>query len=191
MNRLIAVAALTAAGLLLRSQMKKRGGRSSGGSGNVSTTTQSIEIDVPVSTAYNQWTQFEEFPQFMQGVKEVQQLDDTHTHWRAEIAGQEEEWDAEITHQIPDRRIAWRSTTGARNDGSITFQPISDSRTRVELRIDYEPQGMVESLGDAVGAVGMRVRGDLQRFKSFIEGRGRETGAWRGTVGEPQTSAIY
>jgi uncharacterized membrane protein len=191
MNRLLAVAALTAGGLLLRNQMRKRSGRFTGGSAGMSTTTQSIEIDVPVSTAFNQWTQFEEFPRFMQGVKEIQQLDDTHLHWRAEIAGKEEQWDAEITHQIPDRRIAWRSVTGARNEGCVTFEPLSDSRTRIDLRIDYEPQDMLETLGDAVGAVDMRVRGDLQRFKSFIEGRGQETGAWRGTVGAAQTSASY
>lgn len=191
MNRLIAVAALAAGGLLLRNQMRKRSGRGAGAAAGMSTTTESIEIDVPVSTAYNQWTQFEEFPQFMQGVKEVRQLDDTHLHWCAEIAGREEQWEAEITHQIPDRRIAWRSTSGARNEGCVTFHPLSDSRTRVELRIDYEPHGPLESLGDAVGAVDMRVRGDLQRFKSFIESRGRETGAWRGSVGAPQTSASY
>jgi uncharacterized membrane protein len=149
----------------------------------MSSTTDSIEVDVPLSTAYNQWTQFEDFPKFMEGVREVRQIDDTHLHWRAEIAGKEQEWDAEITHQIPDRRIAWRSTSGARNEGCVTFEPLSDSRTRIELRIDYEPRGAVETLGGAVGAVDMRVGGDLRRFRSFIEERGQETGAWRGTVG--------
>jgi uncharacterized membrane protein len=187
MNPLIAVAALAAGGYLLNKQLKKKGGSS----GRMSSTSDSIEVDVPLATAYNQWTQFEDFPKFMQGVREVRQLDDTRTHWRADIAGKEQEWDAEITHQIPDRRIAWRSTTGARNEGCVTFQRISDSRTRIELRIDYEPEGALETLGDAVGAVDMRVSGDLRRFKEFIEERGHETGAWRGTVNEPQTSASY
>jgi uncharacterized membrane protein len=187
MNRLIAVAALAAGGYFLNKQLKRKGGLS----GRMSSTTDSIEVDVPLSTAYNQWTQFEDFPKFMQGVREVRQIDDTHLHWRAEIAGKEEEWDAEITHQIPDRRIAWRSTSGTRNEGCVTFEPISDSRTRIELRIDYQPEGAIEKLGDAVGAVDMRVSGDLRRFRSFIEGRGQETGAWRGTVGESQTSPSY
>ncbi|HYD80759.1 MAG TPA: SRPBCC family protein [Paucimonas sp.] len=152
------------------------------------TVEKSIEVNVPASTAYNQWTQFEDFPRFMEGIKEVRQLDDTHLHWRAEVAGKEKEWDAEITEQIPDQRIAWRSTGGAANSGAVTFQPLGDSSTRILVEMDYEPEGVVESVGDAMGAVSRRVEGDLERFKEFIEGRGQETGAWRGNVqeGQPQ-----
>ena len=149
---------------------------------------KSSEVNVPVRTAYNQWTQFEDFPKFMAGVLDVRQLDDRHQRWRAEIGGKEERWDAEITEQIPDRLIAWRSTSGVRNEGRVTFEKLSDSRTRVELRLDYEPRGMVEKVGDALGAVSMRARGNLQRFKSFLESRGSETGAWRGTIPERSRS---
>jgi len=183
MNRLMAVALLTAGGLLLRNQMKKNRDE---GSGRMSTVTESIEVNVPVSTAYNQWTQFEDFPRFMAGVLQVKQLDDTHLLWRAEIGGQREEWTSEITHQIPDRLIAWRSVSGARNGGAVSFQRAGDDRTRVELRIDYAPRGAVEAIGDVLGAVSARAKGNLQRFKSFLEGRGRETGAWRGSVASPQ-----
>jgi uncharacterized membrane protein len=120
----------------------------------------------------------------MAGVLEVRQLDDTHLHWRAEMAGKEEQWDAEITEQIPDKLIAWRSTSGARNEGMVTFHKISDSRTEIKLRIDYEPRGVVEMAGDALGVVNMRASGNLQRFKEFLERRGSETGAWRGAVAE-------
>jgi uncharacterized membrane protein len=186
MNRLLTVAAVAAAGLVVRNQMKRKGGAS----GRLSTTTESIELDVPVSTAYNQWTQFEEFPRFMADVLEVRQLDDTHLHWRARIAGKQEEWGAEITQQIPDRLIAWRSTGGVRNEGLVTFQPLGPNRTRIDLRIDYEPRGAAEVLGDMMGVVSMRARGNLERFKTFLERRGGETGAWRGTVqdGDPAAS---
>jgi uncharacterized membrane protein len=143
---------------------------------------QSIDIDVPVRTAYNQWTQFEEFPRFMEGVREVRQLDDRRLLWRAEVGGRDKEWQAEITEQKPDLRVAWRSTAGARNAGAVTFHRLSEARTRVMLQIDYDPEGAVENIGDAVGIVSTRIRGDLQRFKEFIEGRGRETGAWRGEI---------
>jgi uncharacterized membrane protein len=143
---------------------------------------KSIEVDVPVSTAYNQWTQFEEFPRFMEGVKEVRQLDDAHLHWRAEIAGKEDEWDAEITSQVPDQRVAWRSVSGATNAGIVTFHPVSDGRTRIDLRIEYDTDGVIEKVGDMFGAVDRRVEGDLERFKEFIEVRGSETGAWRGAI---------
>ena len=172
--------ALAAGGMALRNQLRQaRGSR-------MSTTTESVEVNVPLSTAYNQWTQFEEFPRFMAGVIEVRQLDDTHLRWRATIAGKEEQWDAEITEQIPDKLIAWRSTSGARNEGVVTFYKISESRTRVGLRIDYEPRGVLETIGDALGAVSMRASGNLQRFKAFLESRGSETGAWRGSVAEEQ-----
>ena len=143
---------------------------------------ESIEVNVPVRIAYNQWTQFEEFPRFMEGVKEVRQLDDKRLHWKAEIAGKMKEWDAEITEQRPDERVAWRSTSGARNAGVVTFHRLADRRTRVMLQLEYEPEGFTESAGDAVGVVGSRVARDLGRFKDFIETRQRETGAWRGEV---------
>lgn len=144
--------------------------------------TKSIDVHVPVRTAYNQWTQFEEFPQFMEGVKEVKQLDNRRLHWRAEIAGKDQEWYAVITEQIPDQRVAWASTTGAKNDGTATFQPLGPDKTRVILQLDYEPDGIVEEAGDKLGFVSRRVAGDLARFKKFIEARGAATGAWRGSI---------
>ena len=147
----------------------------------MATVEKSIDVDVPVSVAYNQWTQFKSFPQFMEGVKEVHQLDDTHLRWRAEIGGKEKEWTAEITDQLPDERIAWRSTSGPRNDGMVMFRP-SGERTALTLRIDYEPDGAVEAAGSALGVVSGRVEGDLKRFKEFVESRGVPTGAWRGEV---------
>jgi uncharacterized membrane protein len=154
----------------------------------MATLEKSIEVNAPVSTAYNQWTQFEDFPKFMEGVKEVRQLDDTHVHWHAEIAGKDKEWDAEITEQIPDQRIAWRSMSGTPNSGAVTFERISDDKTRITLRMDYEPEDVLEKAGDAAGVLSRRIEGDLQRFKEFIESRGQETGAWRGKVeqGQPQ-----
>ena len=148
----------------------------------MSVIEKSIEINVPVRAAYNQWTQFEEFPRFMEGVKQVKQIDDTHLHWKADVGGKEKEWNAEITEQIPDQRIAWTSKGGAINAGIVTFQPVSDSKSKVMLKMEYDPQGFVENVGDAVGVVTQRVQGDLERFKSYIESRGQETGAWRGTV---------
>ena len=148
----------------------------------MSVIEKSIEIDVPVRTAYNQWTQFEEFPKVMEGVKHVKQLDDKHLHWKAEIGGKEKEWDAEITEQIPDDRIAWRSREGAKNGGVVTFHRLSDSKSKVMLQLEYDPAGVVENVGDAAGVVSQRVLGDLERFKKYIESRGEETGAWRGTV---------
>jgi uncharacterized membrane protein len=148
----------------------------------MSVIEKSIEINVPVSTAYNQWTQFEEFPKFMEGVTQVKQLDDTRLHWKAEIGGKAKEWDAEITEQIPDKRIAWRSRDGAKNAGAVTFHRLSDATSKVMLQLEYDPEGFVEHAGDAVGVVSQRVLGDLERFKKYIESRGQETGAWRGTV---------
>lgn len=143
---------------------------------------KSIDVGVPVHAAYNQWTQFESFPHFMEGVREVRQIDDTHLHWRAEIAGRDTQWDAVITEQIPDERIAWTNTSGARNAGVVTFHKIDPQTTRIMLQLDYEPEGAVENIGSALGLVSRRVAGDLERFKEFIESRGRETGAWRGEV---------
>jgi uncharacterized membrane protein/hemerythrin-like domain-containing protein len=143
---------------------------------------ESIDVDVPVHIAYNQWTQFEEFPKFMGGVREVTQLDNTHLHWKADIAGVAKEWDAVITEQNPDQRIAWTNTTGARNAGVVTFHRLADRKTRIMLQVAYEPEGLVENVGDMIGVVSTRVRADLERFKKFIESRGQETGAWRGEV---------
>jgi uncharacterized membrane protein len=151
----------------------------------MSTIEQSIEVHVPVRTAYNQWTQFEEFPRFMEGVESVTQLDDKRLHWRANIGGVVKEWDAEITEQIPDKRIAWRNISGTKNAGVVTFHRIDDHTTRIMLQVDYDPEGIVENVGDAVGITSARVRGDLERFKDFIEARGRETGAWRGEIRQP------
>ena len=148
----------------------------------MNTVEKSIVVDVPVRTAYNQWTQFEEFPRFMGGVEEVRQEGDTHTHWRANIAGKTVEWDADITEQTPDQRVSWRSTTGAYNAGTVSFQPEGADRTRVTLRLEYEPEGFFETVGGALGFVDNRVEGDLERFKEFIEGCGAETGAWRGEI---------
>jgi uncharacterized membrane protein len=143
---------------------------------------EAIEVNVPVRVAYNQWTQFEEFPHFMEGVEQVRQLDDKRLHWRASIGGKVKEWDAEITEQTPDQRIAWTSRGGPWNAGVVTFHRLDDQRTKVMLQLDYDPEGVVENVGDALGVVKMRVKGDLQRFKEFIESRGRETGAWRGEI---------
>jgi uncharacterized membrane protein len=143
---------------------------------------RSIEVGVPVRTAYNQWTQFEEFPRFMEGVESVQQLDDRRLHWRAEIGGKAVEWDASIVEQVPDKRIAWRSTSGAKNAGVVTFHRLADDRTRIMLQVDYEPEGALETAGDWLGVVTRRTAGDLERFRDFIESRGTETGEWRGTV---------
>jgi uncharacterized membrane protein len=148
----------------------------------MATIERSIDVNVPVRTAYNQWTQFEEFPRFMKGVKEVRQLDDKRLHWSAEVAGKDEEWDAEITEQTPDQRIAWTSRSGAWNAGVVTFHELGDNRTRVMLHLEYDPVGVVENVGDALGFVSARVQGDLEQFKAFIESRGSETGAWRGEI---------
>lgn len=143
---------------------------------------RSIDVHVPVSTAYNQWTQFEEFPQFMEGIERVKQLDDKRLFWVATIAGKKKEWHAKITEQTPDQRVAWKSEDGATNAGVVTFHHINDTTTRVMLQLDYEPEGVLESAGAALGIVERRVMGDLKRFKEFIERRGTETGAWRGEI---------
>jgi uncharacterized membrane protein len=147
---------------------------------------KSIDVDVPVTTAYNQWTQFEQFPRFMEGVKEVRQLDDTRLFWRAEIGGKEKTWEAEISEQRPDERIAWTNRTGATNSGVVTFHRLSPNKTRVMLQMDYDPEGLVENVGDFLGVASTRISGDLDRFKNFIEARGQETGAWRGEVERPR-----
>jgi uncharacterized membrane protein len=154
----------------------------------MSTIEQSIDVDVPVRTAYDQWTQFEEFPKFMEGVEEIRQVDDTHLHWRTKIAGKVKEFDAVITEQTPDQRIAWTSEDGPEHAGVVTFHRLGEGQTRVMVQMDYEPEGAAEKVGDALGLVKRRVKGDLERFKELIEGRGTETGAWRGEVKQSATS---
>jgi uncharacterized membrane protein len=153
----------------------------------MATVEKSIEIDVPVRTAYNQYTQFEEFPRFMEGVKEVRQLDDTHLHWVAEISGDTHEWDAEITEQEPDQLIAWRSLDGKTNSGRVTFRPMGEKRCEVTVRLDWDEEGLTEKLGSTFGFDDRRVKGDLERFKEMIEERGVESGAWRGEVHQGST----
>ena len=143
---------------------------------------KTFEVDCPVHTVYNQWTQFEQFPSFMDGVEEVRQLDDTHLHWRAKIAGKQKEWDAEIVEQVPDQRIAWRSTSGAENAGTVRFEPLNKERTRVRLTMEYEPKGFVEKAGDMAGVVSHKVENAVEKFKKLIESRRTETGGWRGEV---------
>ena len=154
----------------------------------MSSIEQSVEVQVPVRTAYNQWTQFEDFPHFMEGVKEIRQIDDVSLHWTVEIAGQVREFDAKITEQNPDERIAWTTIDGPHQAGVVTFHRLGDNQTKVMLQMEYEPEGIVEKAGDALGVVKSRVKGDLERFKSFIESRGQETGAWRGEVDQTKTS---
>jgi uncharacterized membrane protein len=152
----------------------------------VSTVTESVDVDVPVRTAYNQWTQFEEFPQFMGGVSEIRQLDATTTHWKTEVDGVKREFDATITEQLPDERVAWKSTEGSQQAGVVTFHRLDDTHTRVTCQMDFEPQGLAEKAGDKLGFLDRQVKGDLKRFKEYIENRGGvETGAWRGQVDRP------
>ncbi len=143
---------------------------------------KTVEVDVPLRTAYNQWTQFESFPNFMKGVKRVEQLDDKTLHWVAEIGGKDVDWTAEITHQEPDRHIGWRTKSGTPNSGSVKFEKLGDTRTRVTVRIDYTPEGAVEKTGSALGLVSHRIEADLDKFKDFIEKRGTESGGWRGEI---------
>jgi len=148
----------------------------------MSTVEQSIEVSVPLRTAYNQWTQFEEFPRFMEGVNKVVQQDDKTLRWEAEIGGVSREWTAVIDEQTPDQRIAWHAIDGETNAGVVTFHVIDDETTRVMLQLDYQPEGVIEGIGDLLGFVKRRVASDLARFKEFIESRGSETGAWRGEI---------
>ncbi len=141
----------------------------------MSNIEESIEVSVPVRTAYNQWTQFEEFPQFMEGVEEVRQVDDTHLHWRTKVAGKEKEFDAKVTEQVPDERVAWTSEQGAEHAGVVTFHRIEENRTRVMLQMDIEPDSVAEKVGDALGLAKKRVKGDLENFKQMLEARGEAT----------------
>jgi uncharacterized membrane protein len=148
----------------------------------MTTVEQSIDVEVPVSTAYNQWTQFEEFPRFMEGVEEIRQTSPTTTHWKVKIAGVHREFDATITEQHPDERVAWRTTDGPQQAGVVTFHQLSPKSTRVMFQMDFEPDGLAEQAADKLGVVRSRTKGDLERFKKFIESRGAETGAWREDV---------
>jgi uncharacterized membrane protein len=152
------------------------------------TIEESIEVDVPVATAYNQWTQFEEFPRFMEGVESVRQVDDTHLHWVASVGGKTVAWDAKITEQHPDERVAWTATSGKRNGGVVTFHRLSDTSCKVVVQLEFEPDGVLERVGSAVGADQRRVKGDLSRFKELVESRGA-SGAWRGEVENASTRA--
>jgi uncharacterized membrane protein len=144
---------------------------------------KAIEVNVPIRAAYNQWTQFETFPQFMKGVEQVKQLNDTRTHWKTRIAGVTREFDAEIVRQEPDKCVSWRAVDGPDQAGEVDFQPIGEDRTLVHLRMRFEPEGIAENLGEATNLIEHRIEGDLERFKEFIEGRGGgETGGWRGNV---------
>jgi len=154
----------------------------------MSNVTESIDVNVPVRTAYDQWTQFEEFPKFMKNIKQIRQLDDTHLEWTAEIAGKEKVWQAEVTEQNPDERVAWKATEGASNSGVVTFHRIDQNVTRVTVQMDVDPEGVVENVGDKLGVPDRSVKGDLERFKEFIESRGVETGAWRGEVEQTTVS---
>jgi len=148
----------------------------------VKTIEESIEVEVPVTTAYNQWTQFETFPQFMDGVESVEQKDDKLLHWVAEIGGEKREWDAEITEQHPDHRVAWKALDQDGPNGAVTFHKLDESRSKIMVQMEYAPEGIKESVGSAVGVDSHRVKGDLESFKEFIESRGGETGAWRGDI---------
>jgi uncharacterized membrane protein len=148
----------------------------------MSRITDNIEVEVPIRVAYDQWTQFESFPQFMEGVDRVVQLDDKTLEWTASIAGKTKHWRAEILEQRPDQVISWRATEGAQNDGQVRFEPLGPDRTRVTLQLDVEPEGLIEKAGDALGIVERRVKGDLERYRDFVERRGQATGAWRGEI---------
>jgi uncharacterized membrane protein len=151
----------------------------------MATVQKTIDVPVPVREAYNQWTQFETFPRFMEGVEEVRQLDDRRLHWRAKIAGREVEWDAEITEQVPDTRVAWRSIQGRPNAGVVDFHRLDDSHTQVSLQMEAESEGFVESVGDKVGVLDRQVEGDLKRFREYIAQRGTAEGEWRGQIDPP------
>ena len=186
-GRLVVIAGLAAGGYLLKKRMDQASSSSA-----TSFVEDTIEVDVPVRTAYNQFTQFEEFPQFMESVISIQQIDDTHLQWRARVAGKEESWQSEITFQVPDKRIAWRSTSGPEHSGVVTFQPVSNDRTRVTLRMSYRPPGLLETVGDALGAVKLELGRNLQNFKRFIEAarsRPARGAAWSAATWRPRSPA--
>lgn len=154
----------------------------------MSTIEESVEVRVPLRAAYDQWTQFEEFPRFMDGVEEVRQLDDTRLHWRASIGGVTREWDAQITEQVPDQRIAWQAIDGHPNDGVVRFESISADETRVILQMEHEPEGLLENVGDKLGLVKHQTKGDLKRFKQMMESQKDASGQWRGKVTQSRTT---
>jgi len=156
----------------------------------MSTIEESIDIDVPVRTVYDQWTQFEDFPSFMEGVESVTQVDDTHLHWVAEFAGVRREWDAVVTEQHPDERVAWTSTSGTSNAGVVTFHKLDETRTRVMLQLDVDPAGFVEHVGDALGIIRHRASSDLGRFKDLVESHGVADGGWRGEIENDSRSGV-
>ena len=156
----------------------------------MATVKESIEVDVPLKTAYNQWTQFEEFPKFMDGVESVRQVDDTHLKWVAEVGGKRREWQAEIMEQEPDKRNAWRATDENGPNGIVEFEPLGEDKTLVTVEMAYEPEGLTEQLGSAVGADSRQIESDLERFKNLIESRGVESGAWRGEVRSGETRSL-
>jgi uncharacterized protein YndB with AHSA1/START domain len=147
-------------------------------------TTHSIEVNAPLQAVYNQWTQFEEFPNFMEGVDEVRQEGPKNLLWKVNIGGKEKQWEAEITEQVPDQKIAWSSIDGTPNAGEVNFDSVDGERTRITLTMEYEPEGFLEKAGEVLGIPSGRVEGDLKRFRDFIEKRGSESGGWRGTIGE-------
>jgi len=151
----------------------------------MSTVTESVDVDVTITTAYDQWTQFESFPQFMDGVEEIRQIDDTHNHWVIKVAGVTREFDATITEQHPEERIAWRADDGPNHAGVVTFHRLDDNKTRVTAQMDIDPEGFVENVADKAGILDRRIKADMKRFKEFIESRGSETGGWRGDVQRP------
>jgi uncharacterized membrane protein len=151
----------------------------------MTTVEKSIDVNVPITTAYNQWTQFEQFPRFMGGVEKITQIDDTHLHWEVSIAGVDREFDAEITEQHPDERIAWRSTDGESHAGVVTFHRVEDAVTRINVQIDWKPKDLLEKVGSVLQIDDIQVGNDLKRFKELIESQGFETGAWRGDVDRP------
>jgi uncharacterized membrane protein len=148
----------------------------------MTTFSERIDVDVPVRVAYDQWTQFESFPQFMEAVDRVEQVDDTTLNWTATIAGITKHWRARIVEQRPDEVVSWESTEGARNDGAVRFESLGPNRTRIELTIDVDPDGLVETAGAALGIVERQVKGDLERFRDYVEGSGAASGAWRGRI---------
>ena len=159
------------------------------------TIERSIDLDVPVQVAYQRWTRFEEFPRFMEGVEEVRRLDAKRLHWVATIGGTRKEWDAQITEEVPNERIAWRSEAGECTAGLVTFQPLGNNRTRITVRLEYEPQGVKETVGDWLGLVSRRVEHDLERFKAYVEGRGQAAAEPRPTTAtaertQPRTSPV-
>ncbi len=148
----------------------------------MTSVTESVDVEVPISVVYNQWTQFESFPEFMNGVERIIQTDDRHSHWVTKIGGADREFDTEITEQHPEERVAWKSTDGTTHAGVITFHRLSEQSTRVTAQIDWQPEGLVEKAGAVLGVDDHQVKADLKRFKKFIESRGQETGGWRGDV---------